>query len=76
MSVMACSRRGCEHVMCDRYSSKHGYICGDCFSELLESGLDTNIKEFMDSEPGSTILEESIDRYLKEFPMPKPELPY
>lgn len=36
MGVLACSRSGCENVMCDRYSHKYGYICDDCFEELIE----------------------------------------
>jgi len=37
MSVMSCNRKGCENILCDRYSKKYGYICNDCFSELLDS---------------------------------------
>ena len=40
MGVMACDRRGCEHIMCDRLilnGSK--YICGDCWDELCEAKL-------------------------------------
>ena len=48
MSVMACSRKGCENIMCDRYSSTHGYICHDCFIELKECLLPPSI--FMESD--------------------------
>ena len=38
MGVLQCSRNGCENVMCDRYSPMYGYICEECFKELLSSG--------------------------------------
>lgn len=34
MSVLACDRKGCENVMCDRLSSNFGYICSDCLTEM------------------------------------------
>ena len=37
MSVQSCNRKGCLNILCDRYSQRYGYICNDCFSELLES---------------------------------------
>ena len=36
MSVLACSREGCRNIMCDRYSFRHGYICHECYDELVE----------------------------------------
>ena len=48
MGVRGCCRNCCSNVMCDKYSSKHGYICNDCFKELLN--CDLSIIEFMDSE--------------------------
>ena len=47
MSVLSCDRYGCSNVMCDRYSYTHGYICDECFSELVESEKD--VDEFMTS---------------------------
>ncbi len=41
MGVLTCNRKGCDHIMCDFYSYKFGYICGDCLIELRDSGLDT-----------------------------------
>lgn len=35
MGVMACHRAGCENILCDRYSPEYGYICEDCYQELL-----------------------------------------
>lgn len=51
MGVMGCNRQGCRNVMCDRYAMGTGYICNDCFEELLISGIGTCLPEFMDSEP-------------------------
>ena len=50
MSVLACDRVGCENIMCDRFSVSHGYVCGDCFIEMLDAqsdGVTFSIKEFM-----------------------------
>lgn len=35
MGVMECFRNGCDNIMCDRLSHEHGYICNDCFDELV-----------------------------------------
>lgn len=49
MGVLRCNRRGCENIMCDRYSNEYGYICSNCFEELLKQP-DTSIAQFMNSE--------------------------
>ena len=54
MSVLACNRRGCENVMCDRLSREHGYICDECFDELLTINGSMTIDEFMESEKNAT----------------------
>lgn len=36
MSVLSCQRKGCRSIMCDRYSYQHGYLCHDCFDELVD----------------------------------------
>jgi len=36
MSVLACDRKGCSNIMCDRYSRRFKYICPSCFEELTE----------------------------------------
>ena len=46
MSVMECSKNGCDSVMCDRHSNKYGYICYECFDTLKES-RDISIEDFM-----------------------------
>jgi hypothetical protein len=40
-----CDRNGCDVIGCIRYSDRYGYICDDCFEELLfwRGGID----EFM-----------------------------
>jgi hypothetical protein len=48
MSSMECSRNGCTNVLCDRYSKKFGYICNDCFTELINQNL-ISIEDFMKS---------------------------
>ena len=49
MGVLECDRRGCDNIMCDRYSDKYGYICWECYSEMVESGT-TCIGDFMLSD--------------------------
>lgn len=49
MSVLACARYGCDNIMCDRYSYIHGYICYECFNELVDLRT-LNIFDFMESE--------------------------
>jgi hypothetical protein len=50
MGVLACDRRGCENIMCDRISYKYGYICEECFEELVNKGVRTSVAEFMASD--------------------------
>jgi len=38
MGVMQCDRLGCQNICCRRYSIHYGYICNDCFEELVDSG--------------------------------------
>lgn len=49
MGVLRCNRNGCDNMGCDRYSTEHGYICPECFEELVDTGPTTDIKEFMDT---------------------------
>jgi len=55
MSVLSCARYNCENIMCDRYSHTYGYICDECFEELVEGGEPLNIKTFMESKKKETI---------------------
>lgn len=50
MGVLACDRRGCNNVMCDRLSHRYGYICNDCFEQLVSLGPSIDIEEFMDGD--------------------------
>ena len=50
MGVLECNRYGCENIMCDRLSHKYGYICNECFDELILLGAGANIAKFMDTE--------------------------
>lgn len=50
MSVLTCSRGNCERIMCDRYSPNYGYICADCFEELVSLGNSVEIVTFMNSD--------------------------
>jgi hypothetical protein len=48
MSVLSCNRHKCENIMCDRYSQRFGYICDECFEELINT-TDQGMREFMES---------------------------
>ena len=50
MNIMACSRRGCSHKACDKYSPIYGPICDSCFNELIDLGGQVDIASFLDSE--------------------------
>ena len=47
MGCLECDRRGCENIMCNRFCHEYGYICDDCYSELVGSKM--SIGEFMDT---------------------------
>ena len=49
MSVLTCDRNNCTNIMCDKLSDEFGYICDECFEELVNKGFGTNVQEFMDS---------------------------
>lgn len=50
MGVKICYRGDCVNYMCTRYGVKHGYICDECFEELVALGVGANIAEFMASD--------------------------
>jgi hypothetical protein len=68
MSVLACDRKGCENIMCDRYSPVYGYICSECFEELVSSGPETNIPRFMQTVKASNNVDAARARFEIEFP--------
>ena len=49
MGVLRCSRKGCDNIMCSRYSVRYGYICNECFEELVGLGGNVDIERFMNS---------------------------
>jgi hypothetical protein len=57
--------------MCDRYSSEYGYICSECFEELVQSGPETNIEAFMKSEKKKKFINKvaALARFNVEFPI-------
>ena len=63
MSVLSCARRGCNNIMCDRLSNEYGYICHECFNELVASGIATDIEVFMDSNKRHNRNAEAIYAY-------------
>jgi hypothetical protein len=68
MGVLSCDRNGCNNIMCDRHSREYGYICSECFDELIESGSETNIANFMQSRKGHVNKEAARARFEIEFP--------
>jgi hypothetical protein len=70
MGVINCFRNGCENILCDRYSPNYGYICYECFDELVENGPETNIEDFMSSPKKPVVNKESSRaRFNVEFPL-------
>lgn len=69
MSVLACARKGCDNCMCVRYSEKHGYLCNDCFDELVNSGSKTDISSFMNSERDEEKWYGAYEKYDHFFPV-------
>jgi len=41
---------GCEEILCNRYSNVYGYICSKCFEELIGSGVEMDIRTFMNTK--------------------------
>ena len=69
MGVLRCNRRGCENIMCDRYSHEHGYICNECFSEFVRA-TGTDSYDFMKSEKGHEVIEQDREEYCNNiFPL-------
>ena len=69
MSVMPCARNGCKNIMCNRYSFIYGYICIDCFNELISLGPETNIITFFDIPKKTINTEAAYARFNVEFPL-------
>ena len=57
--------------MCDRYSTVHGYLCEDCFTELVYLGLGTNVTTnvttFMNTPPNHVVHTTAFNHFDDEF---------
>jgi hypothetical protein len=75
MGVLPCGRDGCENIMCRRSVLGTGYICDECYEELLEyrrtwpdimtrENIRGRVEHFMESSPGTyaVLRAEEIDR--------------
>ena len=61
MGVIPCYRGDCENIMCDRQGPE-GNLCNECFDELVELGVGTDLDDFMESDkkpPG----QDGVDSY-------------
>ena len=67
--MSACDRKGCNNVMCERFSHEYGYICWECFNELVLSGPETNIGVFMNTTKKANRKEAAQARFNVEFPL-------
>lgn len=67
MSVLTCDRLGCYNVMCDRLSHEYGYICNDCFDELVSLGATVDIYKFMHNDTMPSERVKAYARYNAEF---------
>ena len=73
MSVLICARGNCPNIMCKRYSYEYGYLCNDCFEELVGRGVDTDVREFMRSvKPLYRDEEHSREMFDELFPIEYP----
>ena len=69
MGVLSCNREECTNIMCDRYSHVYGYICNECFEELIMSGVNTIIDDFMNTEKTTASNQDvAFTRFNAEFP--------
>lgn len=69
MGCLECSRAGCPNIMSERYSYEYGYLCSDCFEELVQKDY-RNIKSFLGTEPDND--EDARRAYYGEiFPLRK-----
>ena len=50
MSMLICSRGNCTNIMCERLSPTWGYLCDECFKELVDTNT-TDITSFMETNP-------------------------
>ena len=67
MGIKICYRKSCENTMCDRYSKEYGYICDECFDELVKSGPLTRIDLFMQTSKKEVNNNLAYNRYNEVF---------
>lgn len=70
MGVLRCVRYYCNNILCDRHSYEYGYLCNDCFEELVDLGINVNIEKFLQTSPGSNENKKnkSYEKWSKIFP--------
>lgn len=69
LGTKVCQREGCNNRNCRRYSEKYGYLCYDCFEELVMTwGEDANVSEFLKYEKPDIDVEAAKARFEVEFP--------
>jgi len=59
-----CNRNGCNNMICNRYSTRYGHICPECFEELAKNGC-KHISNFMQSKKKKPINEEKQETWEK-----------
>ncbi len=70
MGIILCYRMNCANAMC-RYSHNYGYICSECFEELVSLGIQADIGYFMNTPKTSDWMSDAdAARYKfgEEFP--------
>jgi hypothetical protein len=67
VSVLTCNKGGCPNIMCDRYSHKYGYICNDCFEQLVRLGVGTDLDEYMGGDYKVMVDEDQSERYFSKI---------
>jgi len=78
MGVMQCNRKGCDNILCNKYSSYYGYICEHCFDDLKKFVISRvrmgsydvpqMVKTFMETPKHSDLnYEGAIERLLEDM---------
>lgn len=50
MGVKACSKKGCENIMCDFCGYDIGYVCNECIEDFKSKVCGYNLRDFGDVE--------------------------
>ncbi len=67
MGVLQCDRNGCTENMCGRYSDVYGYICDECYEELINTGIRMEPDRFMESKKHSTDYKDAVTEKCNEI---------